>query len=134
LYPSDYAGPENNSIEFTFQSRVSRYAVGAGWISTSGSGCPPTIGAIGTDEPVVICARADDTGQGIYNITYRLYMRELEDALERNGLEINLLQHPSSSVIASGGKTSVRIEFDTRSQQNVGGKNLITANVKILLV
>jgi hypothetical protein len=134
LYPSSFSGPEKNSIEFTFQSRVSRFAVNEGWISVSGTSCPPAMGAIGTDEPVAVCVKADNTGGGVYNITYRLQMRELEDALKRNGLRINLVQHPASSVLSSGSATSVRIEVDSRRQENVGGKNLITADVKILLV
>lgn len=134
LYPSSYPGPENNSIEFTFQSRVSRYAVGQGWISASGAGCPPAIGAIGTNEPVAVCVRADYAGGDVYNVTYRLHTRELEDALKRNGLKINLVQHPSSSVLSSGSATTVRVELDSRRQENVGGKNLITADVKVLLV
>lgn len=135
LYKWDSPGPVKNAIEFSFKSRVSRYAIDAGWIPLSPEKCPdPEVGTIGTDEPSVVCVRADSSGSGFYNITYRLYLRELEDTLQRNGFKINLVEHSSTSVLASGGTVSIRVEFDSREPTFVGNKNLITTSVKILLV
>lgn len=134
LYPGSWAGPENNSIDFGFQSRVSSYAADKGWISLSGAACPPASGTIGQDEPSVICVRADSTPGGFYNITYRLYSRTLEDAQKRNGFRIDLVQNPGSTLLSSKSSANIRIEFDGRSQQLVGTENLIITGVKILLV
>ena len=133
IYPYDYVGPENNSIEFSFQSTVTSYAENQGWLSLSGSSCPPTSGVIGQDEPSVVCVRADRTTGGNYNITYRLYMRELEDAEKRNGYKIALEKHSAGSERSAGSKSSVAIDFDKREQTLVGAKTLITTYVKILL-
>jgi len=136
LYSGGFAGAENNSIEFSFQSSVTSYAENQGWISTTSGSCspPPGPGTIGQDDPSVVCVRADRTGAGLFNITYRLYLRELEDAEKESGFRINLLQHPASSVIASGPNTNVRIEFGGRREVAQGNKNLIITDVKILLV
>lgn len=134
LYPGSYVGTENNSIDFGFQSSVTSYAENRGWISLTGAACPPAKGIIGQDDPAVVCVRADKVSGGAFNITFRLYMRELEDAEKRNGFKINLVQHPAGSAVSSGSKANLRIEFDSRSQQAIGSKTLITTNVKILLV
>lgn len=140
LYPGSYVGAENNSIDFSFQSTVTSYAEAkpsspnGGWISLTGAACPPAKGIIGQDDPAVVCVRADRVSGGAFNITFRLYMRELEDAEKRSGFKINLVQHPAGSAVSSGSKANLRIEFDSRSQQTIGGKTLITTNVKILLV
>jgi hypothetical protein len=134
LYPYDSVAVENNSLEFTFTGTVSSKNTDGKWISLTGGGCPPATGVLGQDEPAVICAKASKTGAGYYNITYKLFMRELEDAEKRNGFKINLVKHPSSQLIASGEKRAIRIEFDKRNQQTIGSKTLITTDVKILLI
>lgn len=136
LFPGSYVGVQNNSIDFSFQSSVSSHAEGIGWISLTSGSCNPSpkAGIIGQDEPSVVCVRADRTAGGLFNITYRLYMRELEDAEKKNGFSINLLQHPASSTVSSGVEANVRIEFDGRRQVTRGTKNLIITDVKILLV
>ncbi len=134
IFPGNFIGSENNTIEFGFQSRVTSYAADRGWISLTGASCPPAAGTIGQDEPSVICVRADNTTSGFYNITYRLHLREVEDAEKKNGFKINLIQHPASPILSSASKTEIRIEFDNRKQQTVGSKNLIVTDIKILLV
>lgn len=126
--------PVNNSISFKFRSSVTSYAAGAGWVSLSGASCPPGEGVLGTDEPTVVCVRADEAAGGGYDVTFTMWVRELEDAEERNGFKINLLQHPASSLVSSGESTIIRIEFEERRPEVVGSKNLINTDVKILLV
>lgn len=126
--------PAENSISFSFRSSVTSYAAGSGWVTLSGESCPPPVGNIGVHEPIVVCVRADQITADSYNITYKLYARELEDAEQRNGFKINLLQHPASSLVSSGSSTTVRVEFDARRPETVGSKNLINTDVKILLV
>ncbi|MBI4894741.1 MAG: hypothetical protein HY833_03325 [Candidatus Aenigmarchaeota archaeon] len=134
LYPYDSVAVENNSLEFTFTGTVSSKNTDGKWVSLTGGACPPANGVLGQDEPAVICAKASRTGSGHYNITYKMFMRELEDAEKRNGFKINLVKHPSSQLISSGEKRAIRMEFDRRSQQTVGPKTLITTDVKILLI
>ncbi len=134
LYPGSFVGAQNNSIDFSFQSTVSSYANDVGWISLTGAACPPASGIIGQDDPSVVCVRADSVPGGFFNITYKLYMRGLEDAEKKNGFAINLLQHPASQLLSSGTEPSVRIEFDGRREVVQGAKTLIITDVKILLV
>lgn len=134
LFPGSHVGIENDSIDFTFQSRVSSYAVDKGWISLSSTSCPPMNGVIGQDQAASVCVRADSTTAGYYNITYRVQMRTLEDAQRKNGFGINLIQNPASSLISSHSTVSIRLEFDSKTQQAIGSENLIITNVKVLLV
>lgn len=134
LYPYDDVSIENNSIEFTFTSTVSSKSADGNWVSLTGGACPPAAGVLGQDEPAVICAKASRTGGGVYNVTYKMFMRELEDAEKRNGFRINLVRHPSSQLISAGEKRAIRLEFDKRDQQQAGPKTLITTDVKVLLI
>ena len=134
IYPATYAGGQNNSIDFSFQSTDTKYAADGSWVSASGGSCPPTAGALGQEGPSVVCVRTDKTSGGRYNITYRLQMRELEDAEKANGFRIDLVQHPASPASLGGTTSEIRIEFGGRTQTTVGGKNLIITSVKILLV
>lgn len=136
LAPGGTAGVNNNSIDFSFQSSVSTKGADQGWISLSGAQCSPgpVPGIIGQDQPSVVCARADKVSANLYNITYRVYFRELDDAQQRSGFLISLEQHPASSLISSGGSPNIRIEFDKRQEVVQGSKDLIITYVKILLV
>jgi hypothetical protein len=134
LFPYDDVSIENNSIEFTFTSTVSSKNADGNWVSLTGGACPPATGVLGYDEPTVICAKASRTGGGTYNVTYKMFVRELEDAEKKNGFKINLVRHPASQLISSGEKRAIRLEFDKREQQQIGQKTLITTNVKVLLI
>lgn len=125
--------PENNSLEFSFFSKVSNIAVGAGWVSlTTGSSaaCPPFIGIVGKDRSSVVCARADSVGDG-YNITYKLWFRELDEPEGLTGYKIDLVKHEAGSYTSTG--KSIRISRQSISQVSVGQKTLIIPEIKILL-
>lgn len=128
---TDTYGIENNSIEFTFFSKVTKVAADKGWVSLSGvAGCPPSTGLLGIDKSYVICAKASAIYNG-YNITYKVWFRELVDTAGKNGFKIGLLQHPASSLTSTG--QNVRMIFDTRRQDIQGQKTLIISQIKILL-
>jgi hypothetical protein len=131
LYPYDYNGPENNSISFTFFSRVTDIAPNTGWQSlTPNAQCPPSQGTLSVDKVSVVCRRADSFGNG-YNITYQVWFRPLTDVQNTQIFKINLLKHesgPTSSTIKTiriFGSSPVRSQQDTQT--------LITTDVKILL-
>ena len=122
-----------NSIAFSFQSSVASHAVEQ-TVALSGDTCPPAEGIIGLQEPSVLCVSTYLTSGGFYNVTYKLYLRELEDAEKKNGFKINMLKHPAGLNSVGGSGSSVRIEFEQRRPEILGQKNLINTDVKILLV
>jgi hypothetical protein len=121
-----------NSIQFSFLSRVTKLAEGIGWISlTQGASCPPSIGVVGTDKASVVCARADKFVDR-YNLTYKIWYRGLEEPITGRQYLIKLIKHPAG-VLRSTSKL-IRIFKGRVSEEVIGGKTLISTEVKILLV
>ncbi len=127
-------------IEYNFTSKTSNIAVGtANPVSlTSGVQCTPAPspknGTLGQDSASVVCASARSEG-GVVHISYRIYFREIYDnplSPTPNGFKIDLIRDPTG-LLASSGNT-VRISFDSSTEQTVSGVNLITKKIKILLV
>jgi hypothetical protein len=120
-----------NSIAFSFFSRVSDIAVNSGWISlTHGASCPPSDGYVGTDKASVVCARSD-THQDGYNITYKVFFRKLFEPGGNKGYEIKLVKHETSQLKVSG--RNVKIIYSGTEETTEGGKIIIITKVKILL-
>jgi len=129
LHPCDENSLENNSLLFTFSSKVSNVAPNLGWIPFSPN--INEIGKLGLDEPSVIFERADSTGDR-YNITFKAWFRELENLDGSKGYKICLVQDPS------GRKTStskhIKISRGDVKTVQVDGKSLTITEIKILLV
>ncbi|MBI4010089.1 MAG: hypothetical protein HY361_02765 [Candidatus Aenigmarchaeota archaeon] len=122
---------ENNSLQFTFFAKASNIAVQSGFISlTPGASCPPSAGVFGKDKSSVVCAKANATHDG-FEITYRIWFREVIEPSGTRGYKIDLNKH-ESSVYQSTGKT-VRISRQAINQVTVGSKTLIIPEIKILL-
>jgi hypothetical protein len=120
-----------NSISFSFFSRVSDIAVNSGWISlTHGASCPPSDGYVGIDKASVVCARSD-THQDGYNITYKVFFRKLLEPGGAKGYKIKLVKHEASQLKVSG--KNVKIIFSDLAESQENGKTIIITNVKILL-
>jgi hypothetical protein len=121
---------DEDSISFTFFSRASNIAVGD-WISLttgvkcSSTGIEPSTGIVG-DKPSVVCARADLLQDG-YNITYKVWFRQLNETGGERGYKINLLKHPGGPSSSTG--KYVRIFYDRVYQE----QTLIITEIKILL-
>jgi len=139
LYPCRDAGVsgclsgynfENNSLHFSFFSRVSNMGTNEGWIALSSTEpCPAGAASLGSD-PYVVCVRADSVAGG-FNITYRVQFRELDESAQR-GFKIVLL--PTLSGLTTSTSKSLRISRGNVYSQDVGGgKTLIITEVKILL-
>ena len=122
------ASSQNNSVEFNTFSRESNIAVGVGWISP-GESCPPDKGKIGTNNPWVVCARADSAGEG-FNIKYDVWFRELEESLEK-GYKIQLIKNPVGPLSSTGSR--IRISRERVYTDTSTGKTLIITEIKILL-
>ncbi len=86
VYPDTMIDPLNNSIVFSFSSKVSNIAEG-GWIPLN---TPNTggVASLGIDEPSVLFGKASDYGDGI-DIEYKLWYRTLVDTTGR-GYRIDL--------------------------------------------
>jgi len=121
---------ENNSLHFSFFSRVSNTGANEGWIALSGAeSCPAGTATLGSD-PYIACVRADSVAGG-YNITYRVQFRELDESAQR-GFKIELF--PTLSGLTTSTSKSLRISRGNVYSQDVGsGKTLIITEVKILL-
>lgn len=122
LVPSETFSIDNNSISFTFFSRVSNIAPGQ-WVSLNGVSCPAVSGSVGED-PYSVCARADTLSDG-YNITYEIQFRSLQGS--NQGYEIYLIQNPSGLLTST-----VKLLRIQKGDSYTSG-NLIITEVKILL-
>jgi len=125
LYPATDTTPENNSIQFSFQAKVSNMAVDSGWIPLS-SGSTGPAGIQGFDESYVVFGRAD-TAPGGYNITYKVWLRSLNNTVSNKIYSLSLIQNTAGPLISSG-KTVKISRGDVRTEVN-----LITTEIKILL-
>lgn len=139
-----------NSISFLFRSRVTSIAPDLSppndWVSLTGEPCPSSGGAqdgfIGISEPFIVCAKSVSRDNGFFDVTYKMYMRELDDAEQKNGFLVQLKKNPISLSQASGSDVTTRLEFGQRSEVNKPAdppdhpvdRNLITTDVQILLV
>ena len=122
-------GEQNNSIQFMSNTKVSNIDIRVGWVPlTSGATCPPNIGIVGADVASVVCGTADTSGTG-YSLTYRLWLRELDDASGTKGYKINLVSDMGPDT--STGK-AIRIRRGSVQTRSVSGKTLIITEVKIL--
>ena len=122
---------ENNSINFTFFSKVSNIATQAGFVSlTPGATCPPSSGILGKDKSSVVCAKAETIHDG-YQITYKVWFRELTEPATAKGYKIDLLKHETSSYKSTGKK--IKISRQSINQVSIAGKTLIIPEMKILL-
>lgn len=129
-----------DSLQFTFQSKVSNFALDTTYpISlTSGVSCKPEPspknGTLGLDKSSVICVRAGSYGDMI-NITYKVWFRELYTdpfSPTTKGFKIDLVKDPAG-LLTSTSKT-IKIIFSDTSQQQVDSKTLIITKIKILLI
>jgi len=123
------ANPENNSLLFTFSSKVSNVAPNFGWIPFSPN--IQEIGKLGLDEPSVIFERADSSG-GRYNITFRVWFRELENIDGTKGYKINLIKHDAGRKISTSKYLKISRGDIITATEN--GKTLTITEIKILLV
>lgn len=126
---------ESNYIEFTFLSKVSNVAAGVGWVTlTPGTECPdtgaPGSGIVGIDASTVVCAKAESHADG-YNITYRVWFRELDEATDAKGYRINLARRAGDPYSSTG--RTVRISREDVYTETEDGKTLSITKIKILL-
>jgi len=126
-----------DSLTFAFFSKVSKVATNLPanpWVSlTPNVNCNVEIsaGILGVDKPSVICARGD-TFSSAYNVTYKLYLRQLNPSTSGTSYKIDLLKHESSTLTSTG--KSIRLVFSDKKEQQMGQQTLITYQVKILFV
>ena len=125
LYPASDTTAENNSVQFSFQAKVSNLAADQGWIPLS-SGSTSPIGIQGFDESFVVFGKAD-TAPGGYNITYKVWFRGLNNTVTNKIYDLNLTQNTAGPSISSG-KTVKVSRGDVHTEVN-----LITTEIKILL-
>lgn len=115
-----------NYIEFSFFSKTTPYAANAGWVSlTPNADCPPSSGIVGQDKSSVVCVRADTAANG-YQLTFRVYFRDLVEAATGKTYRIKLVKHPGGPLVSSTKTVYISRGQTTQTQQ------LIETNVIIL--
>jgi len=120
---SDMYNPDKNCILFSFRSKVSNIAPNIGWVPISSPNTNPT-GTAGIDDPSVIFARSD-TSEGAYNITYKLWFRQL------NGTDNNYLILLKPRAGSSTVSTAKSLRISRGKIYSTG--NLIITEIEILL-
>ena len=125
------ASSESNSLQFTFFSKASNVAIQTGFVSlTPGASCPPSAGILGKDKSSVVCVKAEPAQDG-FEITYKVWFRELTDTASPRGFKIDLIKHEGSAYSSTG--KLIRISRQTTNQVVIGSKTLIIPEIKILL-
>lgn len=129
-----------NSLQFTFQSKVSNFALNTIYpisLTASASCIPepsPKNGTVGLDKPSVVCVRANRAGDMV-TINYKIWFRELHTdpfSPTTRGFKIELTKDPSGLLISTS--KTVKIIFSDTSQQQIDSKTLIITKIKILLI
>ncbi len=91
-----------NYIEFSFFSKTTPYAPDLGWIAlTPGASCPPASGIVGKDRATVVCVQSKNVTDG-YEISYRVYLRDLVDQATDKTYRIKLVRNPGGPSKSSG--------------------------------
>jgi len=129
LKPDDETSEFNNSLTFTFFSKVSNLATGQ-WVPlTAGATCPPSKGTLGVHKSSVVCARADAVATG-YNITYMVLFREIDESAGTRGYKINL---KNAGTLTISTNKNIRISAGEITYRSVDQLTLIETTIKILL-
>ncbi len=130
VYPYDSSSLENNSLQFSFVSKVSDFAdfADVGWIAlTEGADCNNLAsGLLGTDTSYVVCVKSEVASGGRFKITYRVAFMDLSDQLTGNIYKAQLVQDSSSSVSSH---RTIKISRGTSSVQG----NAVITQLKVLL-
>lgn len=119
-------GENNNSIRFTFVSRAYKVAQDIGWVSLS-TGNPSPNGTLGIDEPAVIFGRTDKAGDK-FNITYKVWFRELWNEAKSKGYKIFLFAESSTTSVGR----SIKISRIGEPKQDPENEKLIRTDINIL--
>lgn len=119
-----------NSLQFSFQSRVSNFAnfSQAGWVSLSGSDCGDVRpGILGADASYVVCAKSEGQPGGRHTITYKVLFRDLGDTATDKTYRISLA--PASGSQEASSFKSIRMSRGPATQS--GG--ITATELKVLL-
>ncbi|MGC8812113.1 MAG: hypothetical protein ACP5O8_00800 [Candidatus Aenigmatarchaeota archaeon] len=130
LYPYDFSGVQNNSIEFMFRSKATNIAPDVGWVpfKTSSISSP---GYVGIDDQSVVFAKAESAPDNTFLIRYRIWFRRLESS-DGKSYEIRLYPRNPSNPNASTINT-IRISREGIPQPDPSNNNLIITKIQILL-
>jgi hypothetical protein len=122
VYPKSVNDPLNNSIIFSFSSKVSNMAEGE-WIPLNTPNMNET-GAIGLDTPSVIFGKATSSGEDI-EIKYRLWFRKLVDVTGRGYI---IVLNTTDNTIKSTDSGYMKIQRITSS-----GEPLTSTEINIVV-
>lgn len=119
-------GENTNSIRFTFVSSSYKVDQDIGWIPLS-TGNPSSTGTLGVDEPSVIFSRTDKA-QEKFNITYKVWFRELWNAAGTKGYKIVLFAEGTDTSTGN----SIRISRKSEPKPDSTNEKLMITEINIL--
>jgi len=129
VHPFNENSTLNNSIIFSFFSKVTNINTNQPISLTPGGACPPTAGTIGKDSFSVVCISGNPIYDG-FNITYFIFFRDLILPInETNNVtySIQLISQNGESKTASSTGKTIRI-----SRQSIDKTaNFIATKIKI---
>ncbi|MCD6371877.1 MAG: hypothetical protein J7L39_04135 [Candidatus Aenigmarchaeota archaeon] len=113
-----------NSITFSFTSKVSGLAPDVGWVSLTKTGCSVSEGILGVDKPYIVCAKSERKGDG-FVITFNLTTRDLisDGTIYRIDLE------KQTGSVSSSYSSKIRFTYEGKEET----ESLITYKIKVLL-
>ncbi len=131
IFSSDFEGiwiidKEENSITFTFFSKVTGFKPTNEWISLiPKSSCPSTTGYLGSDEPFSVCGKAKPAHDG-FEVTFKVWFINLTDI---DTGENYLIKLNVGGLESATGK-SLKIEYDSVEKT----QKMVKTNVDVILL
>lgn len=118
----------NNSLSYTFMSKVTNI-ISDHYISLSeGESCPPSSGIIGVNSPFVVCFKGEPSS-GSFIIKYTVFARNLTS----EGQTYVVRLKPKTGTTAQSTSTTIRIERTNLESFYEDGKKVIIATLEVIL-
>ncbi|MCX8190865.1 MAG: hypothetical protein N3D78_01595 [Candidatus Aenigmarchaeota archaeon] len=119
--------PYNNSISFSFFSKVTNIRSNQYISLTPGEKCPPEVGLAGAKSPFVVCISGSQVADG-FNITYTLFARNLDS--EHQAFYTRIL---TSAPIERSTLKNIRISRENVDTYQEGGKRITVITLRIVV-
>jgi len=133
LYPWNYSGIENNSIVFSFPSKVSTVAVDKGWIPiTTANVKDSPYSILGIDQPSVIFVSSSAEGE-YYRVSYKLWFRGLYEPDTGKTHKIILVREDRSSNSYSTTSRVISLKRGGTYSKDINGETYMLTEVVIIL-
>ncbi|MEM0333074.1 MAG: hypothetical protein QXX30_01250 [Candidatus Aenigmatarchaeota archaeon] len=118
----------NNSLSYTFISKVTNVNSNRYISLSKGESCPPGDGIIGINSPFVVCFKGEPSSTG-FIIKYTIFARNLTSDDQTYVVRLK----PKTGDTARSTSTSIRIERTNLESFYEDGKKIIIATLEVIL-